>query len=112
VVSARAIHHTDAAGKADLFRRVRARAGFLTFAVGLGLLVAADLSFLNKAGSAIRGGGPVPPVARPPGPEIGGIPSGLAGWALAALGVTLLSASIALYAAAASRRRRACRTFP
>ena len=38
-------------------RRVRARlrpGGLPTFAVGLGLLVAADLSFLNKAGSAIR----------------------------------------------------------
>jgi len=51
-------------------------AGFLTFAVGLGLLVAADLSFLRKVGSAIRGGGPVPPVASPPGREIGVSPSG------------------------------------
>jgi hypothetical protein len=58
-----------------------APAGFLTFAVGLGLLVAADRSFLKKVGSAIRGG------------------------------VMLLIASIALYAAAASRRRRAYRTF-
>ena len=49
---------------------------------GLGLLVAADLSFLKKVGSAIRSG------------------------------VMLLIASIALYAAAASRRRRAYRTFP
>jgi hypothetical protein len=88
-----------------------APAGFLTFAVRLGLLVAADLNFLKKVGSAIRGGGPIPPVASPPGREIGGIPIGLVGCALAALGVMLLIASIALYAAAASRRRWACRTF-
>lgn len=89
-----------------------APAGFLTFAVGLGLFVAADLSFLRKVGSAIRNGGPVPPAALPPGREIGGIPIGLAGWALAAVGVILLIASIVLYVAAASRSRRAYRTFP
>ena len=50
-------------------------------------------------------------MASPPGREIGGIPIGLVGWALAALGVMLLIASIALSAAAASRRRRAYRTF-
>jgi len=71
-----------------------------------------DLSFLKKVGSAIRGGGPVPPVASPPRREIGAYPSGWSGWSLAALGVMLLIASSALYAAAASRRRRAYRTFP
>jgi hypothetical protein len=86
--------------------------GFLIFAAGLGLFAAADLSFLRQVGNAVRGGGPVSPTASPFGREIAGIPLGPAGWALAALGMILLAASIALHAAAASRRRRACRTFP
>jgi len=57
-------------------RRGCAPAGFLTFAVGLGLSVATDLSFLKKVGSAIRGGGLVPLVASLPGREIGASPSG------------------------------------
>ena len=95
-------------------RRVRARlrpGGLPTFAVGLGLLAATDLSLLKRVGNAIRGGGSVLSVASSPGREIGSIPIGLAGWAMAAPGVMLLIASIALYAAAALRRRRACRTF-
>jgi hypothetical protein len=43
------------------------------------------------------------------GRDTGGIPFGMAGWALAALGVVLLVAGIVAHVLAASRRRRACR---
>jgi hypothetical protein len=82
--------------------------GFLAFVVGLGLFAAADISFLKK----ISSGGPISPTTSPFGREIGGIPFGLAGWALAVLGMLLLIVGIVLHIIATSRRRRAYREFP
>ncbi|HYB86924.1 MAG TPA: FHA domain-containing protein [Streptosporangiaceae bacterium] len=101
----------EAAATKSKARRL-APVGFLIFAAGLGLFAAADLTFLRQVGSAVRGGGPVSPTASPFGQEIAGLPLGPAGWAVAALGMILLAASIALHVAAASRCRRAGRTFP
>ena len=78
--------------------RTRARrlagTGLLMLVVGFGVFAAAaDLS----------------PTASLFGREVGGLPIGLAGWALAALGAILLIAGIVLRALAASRRRQAHR---
>jgi pSer/pThr/pTyr-binding forkhead associated (FHA) protein len=86
--------------------------GFLAFVVGFGIFAAADLSFIKEVSSAIQNGGPVSPTTSPFGREIGGIPYGLAGWALAALGMMLLIVGIVVHIVATSRRRRAYRDFP
>ena len=85
--------------------------GFVMFVVGFGIFAAADLSFIKGISDAIQNGG-APPTVSPFGREIGGVPFGLAGWALAALGMILLVVGIVLHIVATSRRRRAYREFP
>jgi hypothetical protein len=96
--------------------RTRARClaltGFLMFVVGFGIFAAADLSFIKAISDAIQNGSEPPPTASPFGREIGGVPFGLVGWALAALGMILLVVGIVLHIVATSRRRRAYRDFP
>ena len=86
--------------------------GFLMFVVGFGIFAAADLSFIKGISDAIQNGGEPPPTTSPFGREIGGVPFGLVGWALAALGMILLVVGIVLHIVATSRRRRAYRDFP
>jgi hypothetical protein len=86
--------------------------GFLMFVVGFGIFAAADLSFIKAINDAIQNGGEPPPTTSPFGREIGGVPFGLVGWALAALGMILLVVGIVLHIVATSRRRRAYRDFP
>jgi hypothetical protein len=86
--------------------------GFLMFVAGFGIFAAGDLSFIKAIIDAIRQGGEPPSGASPFGREIAGVPFGLAGWALAALGMILLVVGIVLHVVATSRRRRAYRDFP
>jgi hypothetical protein len=86
--------------------------GFLMFVVGFGIFAAADLSFIKGISDAIQNGSEPPQTTSPFGREIGGVPFGLAGWALAALGMILLVVGIVLHIVAASRRRRAYSDFP
>jgi FHA domain len=86
--------------------------GFLMFVVGFGIFAAADLSFIKGISDAIQNGGEPSQTTSPFGREIGGVPFGLAGWALAALGSILLIVGIVLHIVATSRRRRAYRDFP
>lgn len=86
--------------------------GFALFVVGFGTFAAADLSFLKAISDAIRNGSEPSPDISPFGREIGGVPFGLVGWALAAVGMILLVVGIVLHVIATSRRRRAYREFP
>ena len=86
--------------------------GFLMFVVGFGIFAAADLSFIKAIIDASQNGGEPSSATSPFGREIGGVPFGLAGWALAALGMILLVVGIVLHIVATSRRRRAYREFP
>ena len=86
--------------------------GFLMLVVGFGIFAAADLSFIKGISDAIQNGRPPSQATSPFGREIGGIPFGLAGWALGALGMILLIVGIVLHVVATSRRRRAYRDFP
>jgi len=86
--------------------------GFLAFAVGFGLFAFADLSFLKQVNDAIQNGGQESPPTSPFGREIGGVPIGLIGWALGAVGMMLLIVGIILHIVATSRRRRVEREFP
>jgi FHA domain len=85
--------------------------GFLAFVVGFALFAAGDLGFLKQVSSDIQTGSTDPPVS-PFGRHIAGIPSGLLGWALAALGMMLVIVGIVLHVVAASRRKRVERELP
>jgi cytochrome b subunit of formate dehydrogenase len=82
------------------------------FVVGFGIFAAADLSFIKGISDAIQNGGEPAPTTSPFGREIAGVPFGLVGWALAALGMILLVVGIVLHIVATSRRKRAYRDFP
>jgi hypothetical protein len=86
--------------------------GFLLFVVGFAIFAAADLNFIKQVSDAVQSGNPSQPTTGPFGREIGGIPFGLAGWALGALGVLMLIVGIVLHVVATSRRRRVDRAFP
>ena len=86
--------------------------GFVLFAVGFGIFAAADLSFIKSISDAIQSGDSAPPTTSPLGREVGGVPIGLAGWALAAVGMLLLIVGIVLHVVATSRRKQAYRDFP
>jgi hypothetical protein len=83
--------------------------GFLAFVVGFGLFAAGVLGFIKQAGSAAETSGGL---TSPFGPDIGGVPLGLLGWALAVLGILLLVVGIVLHIVATSRRRRVDRELP
>ena len=86
--------------------------GFLLFVVGFSLLIAADLSFLKQIGNAFHNPSAPPQITSPFGRDIGGIPSGLLGAALASAGMLLLIVGIVLHIVATSRRRRVERELP
>jgi len=86
--------------------------GFVTLVVGFGLFAYADLSFIKEINNAIQNGDQAAPTTSPFGREVGGIPIGLIGWALGAVGAILLIVGIVLHIVATSRRRRADRDFP
>lgn len=85
--------------------------GFALSVVGFGLFAAGVLGFIAQASDGIETGDISPPVD-PFGRDIAGIPSGLLGWALAALGGLLLLVGIVLHIVATSRRRRVDRELP
>jgi hypothetical protein len=86
--------------------------GFLLFVVGFGIFAAADLSFIKSISDSIQNGDSAPPTTSPLGREVGGVPIGLAGWALAAVGMLMLIVGIILHVVAISRRKQAYREFP
>jgi pSer/pThr/pTyr-binding forkhead associated (FHA) protein len=92
--------------------RTRARwlgwTGLVLFLVGSGTFAAADVSFLQHLGDAIRHG-TEPSAVGLSGRELGGVPLGLADGALAVVGLILLLAGIVLRLVAAAQRRRAGR---
>ena len=79
--------------------------------VGFGIFAAVDLNLLKQISNGIQNpdsGPPTDPFGRP----VGGIPLGLIGWALAAVGMLLLIVGIVLHVVATSRRKQAYREFP
>ena len=85
--------------------------GLVMFVVGFGIFAAADLSFLKQISNDIQNQSTAPPT-NPLGPSIGGIPSALLGWVLAAVGLLLLIVGIVLHVIATSRRKQAYQQFP
>jgi hypothetical protein len=95
--------------------RTRARwlawTGFVVFLIGFGIFAATDLSFLKQIGDAVQNR-TEPSMTSPFGREFGGVPIGIAGWALAAVGMIMLIVGIILHVVATARSRRVDREFP
>jgi hypothetical protein len=85
--------------------------GVLLFVVGFAMFAAADLNMLKQISSDFGSNSTAPP-ADPFGRPILGIPSGLLGWAIGAVGSLMLVIGIVLHIVATSRRRRVERDYP
>jgi len=85
--------------------------GLLLFVVGFAMFAAADLNMLKQISSEFGSNSTAPP-ADPFGRPILGIPSGLLGWAIGAIGSLMLVIGIVLHIVATSRRRRVERDYP
>jgi pSer/pThr/pTyr-binding forkhead associated (FHA) protein len=87
--------------------------GVVSFVAGFGLFAAGVLSFVKQVSSNAKATAQPSGVwANPIGQNIGGIPSGLIGWAMAALGMLLITVGLVLHIVATSRRRRVDRELP
>lgn len=87
--------------------------GLLLFVAGFAMFAAADLNFLKQIANDVQSNGsPPPPPSDPFGHPIFGIPSGLLGWAVGAVGALMLILGIVLHIVATSRRRRVEREYP
>lgn len=84
--------------------------GFLTFVAGFGLFAYADLSLIKRITDSFQSSSP-PDLQNPLGREIAGVPLGLIGWVLGAVGGLLLIVGIVLHIIATSRRRQAEEKF-
>lgn len=85
--------------------------GLVIFLGGGGLFAYADLSFIKQINNSLQTN-QEPSTLSPFGGNVGGVPIGLIGWALSAVGAVLLLVGIVLHIVAASRRKRAYRDFP
>jgi hypothetical protein len=85
--------------------------GLLLFLAGFALFAAADLNFIRQISNDFQSGSTVLP-GNPFGHNVGGVPSGLLGAGLAAIGMMLLVIGILLHIVATSRRRRVERELP
>ena len=86
--------------------------GLLLFVVGFAMFAAADLNLLKQISSDFGSNGSPAPPTDPFGHPILGIPSGLLGWAIGAIGALMLVIGIVLHIVATSRRRRVERDYP
>ena len=86
--------------------------GFLVFVLGFGLFAAGILRFMADGSDAFQNRDFTGPSSTPFGDDIGGVPSGLLGWALAAAGSLMIIVGIVLHVVAASRAKRVDREFP
>lgn len=86
--------------------------GLLLSVVGFAMFAAADLNLLKQISSDFGSNGSPAPPSDPFGRPILGIPSGLLGWAIGAIGGLMLVIGIVLHIVATSRRKRVERDYP
>jgi FHA domain len=85
--------------------------GLLLFIVGFAMFAAVDLNLLKQISSDFGSNTSAPP-SEPLGRPIFGIPSGLLGWAIGAVGGLMIVIGIVLHIVATSRRKRVEREYP
>jgi hypothetical protein len=79
--------------------------GFVAFVAGFAIFAAGVLGFIKQVSGDVSTGAQ-PSGITPFGRTVDGIPSGLIGWAMAALGMLLIIVGIVLHIVATSRRKR------
>lgn len=85
--------------------------GSVSFVAGLAILAAGVLGFIKQVSGDVSTGAQ-PSGITPFGHTVDGIPSGLIGWSMGALGMLLIIVGIVLHIVATSRRRRIDRELP
>ena len=86
--------------------------GFAFTVVGFAMFASGLLGFLSSISDAVESGTEPPRTTSPFGGDVGGFPSGLVGWVLAAIGSFMIIVGIVLHVVAASRRRQVDRDYP
>lgn len=86
--------------------------GFAFTAVGFAMFASGVLGFLSSISDAVQSGTEPSQTVTPFGGDVGGFPSGLVGWVLAAVGSFMIIIGIVLHVVAASRRKRVDREYP
>lgn len=109
------IHQRDGFLREIAATRTKARrliwVGVLLIVVGAGVFVSMVLGFMSKVSGSFSDPESIVN-GNLTGPTLGGIPIGLLGWAVSALGMVLVVIGIVLHIVATSRRRQADATFP
>jgi uncharacterized membrane protein len=86
--------------------------GFALTAVGFAMFASGVLGFISSISDAVQSGTEPSQTVSPFGGDVGGFPSGLVGWVLAAIGSFMIILGIVLHVVAASRRKRVDREYP
>jgi hypothetical protein len=86
--------------------------GLLLSVAGFALFAAADLNLLKQISSDFQSNSAPAPPTDPFGHPIFGLPSGLLGWAMGAVGSLMIVIGIVLHIVATSRRKRVERDYP
>ena len=86
--------------------------GFAFTVVGFAMFASGVLGFLSSITDAVQTGAEPSGTVSPFGGDVGGFPSGLVGWVLAAIGSFMIILGIVLHVVAASRRKRVDREYP
>jgi FHA domain len=86
--------------------------GFACTAVGFAMFASGVLRFISSISDAVQSGTEPSRTVSPLGGDVGGFPSGLIGWALAAIGSFMIALGVVLHVVAASRRKRVDREYP
>lgn len=85
--------------------------GFALFAVGFSIFAAGILRFIIAINTSLSADEP-PAVMTPFGAELFGVPSGVLGWAAAALGAILMVVGTVLHVIASAKRKHLDRDLP
>jgi hypothetical protein len=86
--------------------------GLVIYLAGFGLFAYGDLNFIKQIVNLSQTNGEPSSIPSPFGGNVGGVPLGIIGFALGAVGAVMLIVGIVLHIVAAARRRRADRDFP
>ena len=86
--------------------------GFAFTVLGFAMFASGVLRFISSISDAAQSGTEPSPTVSPFGGDLGGFPSGLVGWALAAIGSFMIILGVVLHVVAASRRKRVDRDYP
>lgn len=86
--------------------------GFTVTLVGFAMFAAGVLDFIRQISGMVNSSRPPTEIPSPIGADIFGVPSGLLGWVLAAIGSVLIIIGIVQHVVAAARRRRVDREVP